>query len=677
MPETASWFHAHQDTIGRSSGRTATGIAAYVTGQRMKDEETGRWLKRNHPGDVLAFGTVAPEGSPDYLTDNDQLMRAWNDAQRADSRKNAQLARHWNIALSRDLTPDQQAEVMAAIAQQFTDRYGTMTTWAVHSPTGHGDARNAHGHIVHNMRMVTPDGFGPKVLEPVVFKTAKREMEWARGMIADTINQGLEKAGLDERVSHLSYDARGIDREAKRHLGDKQNQAELKGERTPTGDHNRAVDERNKRHEAEQGARQVEQAQLTAEIIDLQEERRRRNRGMEPARADDEAARKQHEEELRRLMQAEQAHREQQQKQHSTSQLIEDSKRQAEAAEAEKAKRQKETEARRETGEPADARSRYADALGEHYDIRDPFGSLARAAMSEYQTFTRQQVELREQIGKARDPEVKRMLELRRQIEAHDYMAITHGRLAGISRAITQGDNAIAQRDDEEASRHRVRSMELRAERDGRGAEQVKQPQPQQTQTAKTEADTQRAGDLREPGQATQRAASERPAPEKAARQEPAPERPLHPKDRLEPFRWGEDARATPPVRNNQGTVNPRHNESGAAPRDREVRLRAAPDPPAAFAKSWYADKGPDKGADDQRTRQHETDRRQEQETKDRAGLRPDQPIETDAAPTREGRETAQQPEMKKSWYAAPTRQSDKPRGEGRDGGKPTGRGGR
>src|SRR5664280_2203479 len=164
MPSAASWFHAHQDTIGRSSGRTATGIASYVTGERIKDEETGRWLKRNHPGDVLAFGTVAPLGAPEYLTDNSQLARAWNEAQKADSRKNAQLARHWNIALSRDLTAEQQVEVMKEIAQAFTTHYGTLTTWAVHSPTGHGDERNAHGHIVHNMRLVTPDGFGPKVL---------------------------------------------------------------------------------------------------------------------------------------------------------------------------------------------------------------------------------------------------------------------------------------------------------------------------------------------------------------------------------------------------------------------------------------------------------------------------------------------------------------------------------
>jgi hypothetical protein len=624
MPQAASWFHAHQDTIGRSSGRTATGIASYVTGQRIKDEETGRWLKRNHPGDVLAFGTTAPEGAPDYLTDNQQLARAWNEAQQADSRKNAQLARHWNIALSRDLTPEQQVEVMKAIAQSFTDRYGTMTTWAVHSPTDHGDARNAHGHIVHNMRMVTPDGFGPKVLEPVVFKTAKREMEWARGMIADTINGGLERAGLDERVSHLSYDARGIDREATKHLGDKQNQAELKGENTPIGDHNRAVDERNKEREAEANARQAEQAQLGAEIIDLEEERRRRNKGMEPAQANDEAARKQSEKQVESYRQAEQAHKEQG-KEHSTRQLVEDAKRHADEAERDKEKRQAADKARAETGEPTNARSRYAQAIGENFNINDPFGSLAKAAMSEYQAFTKEQQRLKEQAAQEQNPEKKRMIEMRREIEAHDYMVITHERLAGISRAITRGDNEIAQKDDRDASRHRARAMELRAEREGRKTENEK-PQQHEQQRQPTNANS--SGPQKETG----------------------------------------SGRA--PIRNTQHTGNAGHTETQEQQLAREERIKAANRAYLVATGRIKAEPGPQRESKEQ---EREIVSRQAEETKQRAGLKNDQPMETANAPTPEGRKIATEKEVR---AAAPSTR-DAGGEKGRDGGRPPGRGGR
>ena len=602
MSQHAAWFHAHQDTIGRNSGRTATGIVSYVTGQRFQDEETGKWMKRNHPGDVLAFGTVTRPGAPDYLTDNAQLARAWNDAQQADSRKNAQLARHWNIALSRDLTREQQAGVMQAIAQQFTDRYGTLTTWAVHSPTDHGDGRNAHGHIVHNMRMVTPDGFGPKVLAPVVFKTAKQEMDWARGMIAATINAGLERAGLDERVTHLSYDARDIDREATKHLGDKQNQAELKGEATPTGDHNRAVADRNKQRAAEQAPGMASQAQLSAEIIDLESERQRRKQGMDPVEANDESARKQAERQADAYRQAATQILQAQQKQHNPQQLIDDGKRQAEDAERDKAARAAADKARQETGEPADARARYAQALGENFDIKDPFGSLAKAAMTEYAMFSKQQQELKGQAAAEADPEKKRMIELRRQIEAHDYMAITHERLAGIGRAISGGDNAGAQQDDIAASRHRARGMELRAEREGQQPDTDKQQRPQ---AADAVADRQQT-----------------------TKPDMQPERDV--------------GSGVAPIQNIQHTGNKGHMATRAdrIEEARKLYLAAMGDGPAA---------DPVAGKD----RQREIVARQAEETKQREGLATDQPAETAKASTKEGREIATKEAARAAYDAA------------------------
>jgi hypothetical protein len=640
MATAANWYHAHQDTIGRGSGRTATGIASYVTGERIKDEETGKWLKRNHPGDVLAFGTTAPAGAPDYLTDNSQLARAWNDAQQADSRKTAQLARHWNIALSRDLTQDQQIEVMRGIAQAFTDRYGTMTTWAVHSPTGHGDARNAHGHIVHNMRVVTPEGFGPKVRDPIAFRTAKGELEWARGMIAGKLNEGMERAGIDERVSHQSYEAQGIDREAKKHLGDKQNQAELKGENTPTGVHNRGVDERNEQRESQQRAHETEQAQLSAEIIDLQAERERRNKGMEPVQANDETARKQQEKQGEAYRQAEQAHKDQQQKDHSTQRLLDDAKRQAEESERDKGQRQKQEQARREAGEPADARGRYAQALGENFRINDPFGSLAKAAMSEYQVFNKQQQGLKADAAKEQDPEKKRMIEMRREIEAHDYMAITHERLAGISRAITRGDNEIARKDDLDASRHRARGMELRAKREGRTTENEKPRQQERQQEPQRQ--------------------------EKPAREPMKPE----PGDYdLRTGRWNKDATQTAPIRNIQRTGNASRTESQQDQQTREQRTRAAN---AAYLIATGRIKPPANQPQESKEKEREIVARQAEETKQRAGLKNDQPIETAKATTREGREIASKDEARTAFRNAAEGVTG-----GRDGGKPTGRGGR
>jgi len=116
-------------------------------------------------------------------------------------------------------------------------------------------------------------------------------------------------------------------------------------------------------------------------------------------------------------------------------------------------------------GDIADPRSRYANAIAATYSIRDPYTSLADAAMHEYTSFRQIQDILRIKAAAEKDPQKRRVIDLRREIEGHDYMAITSERLAGISRAITVGDNASARRDDLMVKAHTGRAAEKRQER--------------------------------------------------------------------------------------------------------------------------------------------------------------------------------------------------------------------
>jgi hypothetical protein len=234
----------------RSAGRTAVGIVAYATGQRMKDNETGKWCKRNHPGDVLEWGTTIPPNAPAWLADKEKLSDAWNASTAAEKRKDSELAKHWNIALPRQSTPDQQGELMRGMAQKITDRYGVMVTWAVHEAPEHGDDRNAHGHLVLGTRIIDENGFGPKAAG-LNGPKRKAELVWQREMFADTINRYLDGQGIDERVSAKSYKDRGIDQEPTLHMGNAVNQAELNGERTSIGDENRARKARNAERDGE------------------------------------------------------------------------------------------------------------------------------------------------------------------------------------------------------------------------------------------------------------------------------------------------------------------------------------------------------------------------------------------------------------------------------------------
>ncbi len=114
-----------------------------------------------------------------------------------------------------------------------------------------------------------------------------------------------------------------------------------------------------------------------------------------------------------------------------------------------------------------DARIRYAQARGENYDRHNPYASLARAATAEHAVFQKQQQELDKQITLERNPQRRRLLELRKEIEGCDYMAVTSERLARQSEFIagrTDSEEALQQR--AKARLYQDRSEELRDQRD-------------------------------------------------------------------------------------------------------------------------------------------------------------------------------------------------------------------
>jgi len=114
-------------------------------------------------------------------------------------------------------------------------------------------------------------------------------------------------------------------------------------------------------------------------------------------------------------------------------------------------------------GEIRNAHSRYAQALGQHYDARDPYGSLARSSMAEYGVFMRDRENLNRQIAQTKDPAAREMLEMRKEIEGADYMALTSRRIAVQSELITgKLDGPEAQRQRERADVYQQQSKELR-----------------------------------------------------------------------------------------------------------------------------------------------------------------------------------------------------------------------
>lgn len=461
MTTTANWYHAHQDSVKRSEGKSAVGLVAYITGQTLKDERSGTWCSRNHPGEVLAWGTVAPLNAPSRFTAKDKLSKIWNEIESSETRVNSIVAVHWNVAGSREFSETDHRVVAREIAKGLSQRYGVIVTFGIHKPTDHGDDRNWHYHFGHNMRRVGPDGIGEKAREIIAKQTFTQETRWARGMIADALNTRLAKIGSNERVTHLSYAERGIVQEPTKHLGNKQNMAELKGMLTPIGNHNREARERNEAYGAVQKTLGHAKANLEAQIHDLTIERLKRMRqGVHKVEVPEQQWNER--DNAVRASLAEMA-KSRESIAAFDHEYEEEQKRIARTA----ASRSEETQIRANRGDIPDANDRWAKAMHDSYNPRvKPEESMAQAVGLEAEQFRKEQNAAREAEAKETDPAKKKMLEYGRQIAACDYMAIGAERCASIAGFIVgKPDNEISNRDRDRAEQWREIGSKLREDR--------------------------------------------------------------------------------------------------------------------------------------------------------------------------------------------------------------------
>lgn len=184
----------------------------------------------------------------------------------------------------------------------------------------------------------------------------------------------------------------------------------------------------------------------------------------------------------------------------------------ADAQKREKERREQETRDKDiRAGDISDAATRYSAALGQAGGA-NVYQTLANAALAEGAAFKKEQEGLRKEAAAEKDPEKRALIELRRQIEAHEYMAVTSQRLAGLSATLAgREDSPIAQRDREQAAAHQARAKELREERSPLQAEQERRERQEQ-EKAKQPPEAQKQSALDRYRAAAGRAAPEQPS---------------------------------------------------------------------------------------------------------------------------------------------------------------------
>lgn len=219
-------------THSRSSGHSATAAAAYRSGSEVTDERTGEVHDYSRKDGVEHSEIVLPAHAPKWAHDREKL---WNAVEAAEDRKNSTVSREFLISFPAELTGPDSLELRQRMAREYTqalvEKHGFAAEFSMHEPTGKGDQRNYHCHVLTSTRQMEPNGFfhpsetfksGPRKGEPKASEKC-RELDdmknpvalvEAKALWSQIAGRELEKAGFHAEAgrwqhSHLTKHEQG------------------------------------------------------------------------------------------------------------------------------------------------------------------------------------------------------------------------------------------------------------------------------------------------------------------------------------------------------------------------------------------------------------------------------------------------------------------------------------
>ena len=243
---------------GKVKGNSAVGAAAYQSGDKIYSEYEHEWKSGDHLERIIHKEILLPPNAPEKYRDRATL---WNAVDAAEDKSTAQTARRIIMALPKELTQEQNIELIRNYCQtSFVDR-GMIADFAVHDD----EEGNPHAHVLLTMRSLNEQGeWNPKTRTEFILDENGERIQTANGKFKRRCvswdgwndrgnceiwrhewevmqNAALEKAGREERIDMRSFERQGIELAPTVHLGPAASALEKKGIHTELGDHNRAV----------------------------------------------------------------------------------------------------------------------------------------------------------------------------------------------------------------------------------------------------------------------------------------------------------------------------------------------------------------------------------------------------------------------------------------------------
>ena len=281
----ADSFHFNISMISRGKSKSAVASAAYISCEKLTNEWDGVTHDYHNKKGLLHSQIYLQENIPREFQDRSFL---WNSVELNEKASNAQLARNFIIALPKELSFEENKNLITDFIQKNFVSKGMIADLAIHQGNDEGNG-NIHAHIMTTVRPLNQDGtWGAKSKKEYLLdeqgnkilgkngkpKTRKIELtDWNnkgnaekwRESFATLCNQYLEKNNFEKRVDHRSFVRQGKEEIPTIHMGASASALERKGIETDKGNINREI----KKHNSLVKAIREKIAELTSWISDF------------------------------------------------------------------------------------------------------------------------------------------------------------------------------------------------------------------------------------------------------------------------------------------------------------------------------------------------------------------------------------------------------------------------
>ena len=261
----ANTFHFSISMISRGKSKSAVASAAYISCEKLTNEWDGVIHDYHNKKGLLHSEIFLSENVPKKFQDRSFL---WNSVELNEKASNAQLARNFIIALPKELSFEENKNLITDFIQENFVSKGMIADLAIHDESSEGN-NNVHAHIMTTLRPINEKGLwqpkskkeyvldetGEKIkLKSGNYKTRKVELtDWNdkgnaekwRESFASLCNRYLEKNNLEKRVDHRSFERQGKEEIPTIHLGASASALERKGIETDKGNINREIKKHN------------------------------------------------------------------------------------------------------------------------------------------------------------------------------------------------------------------------------------------------------------------------------------------------------------------------------------------------------------------------------------------------------------------------------------------------